>query len=431
MKQHFTPKKGWMNDPNGAIYINGEYHIFYQYYPDDTKWGPMHWGHAVSMDLVNWEHKDIALFPDELGFAFSGSCIYDETYNGRGALLAFYTAHNPETGEQQQCMAVSYDLEHFEKYEGNPILSNRKCDEGYLVDFRDPKVFKNPVKPGYSMILAAGSQLHFYYSENFKSWEKTSEFDPSQKGFGGICECPDCFSLEYEGEEYWILSLSSILSEEMLGNDLKQGQYPYPHVMQYFIGRFDGDEFKVIEDKEAAGLALLGKMFDKEIKQDKNPLILDFGPDNYAQVTFFGSPDKLMIGWGECWDYVNNTPERISEVGEKTRGKLTLARRVALRETNKGLRLSFEAVSDDFEEFELVSGTSITLFGESGRPVVITLDGDKIWVLRKPTPVTDKINAFSADRLLDGSCKFKVYRDGDYFEIYAEDGLCVFSIEAY
>lgn len=82
---HFTPQKGWMNDPNGMVYIDGEYHLFYQHYPDDIVWGPMHWGHAISRDLLHWEHKEIALYPDELGYIFSGSCIYDkENVSGLG-----------------------------------------------------------------------------------------------------------------------------------------------------------------------------------------------------------------------------------------------------------------------------------------------------------------------------------------------------------
>ena len=129
---HFTPKKGWINDPNGMVYIDGEYHLFYQHYPDDIVWGPMHWGHAVSNDLLQWEHKDIALYPDELGYIFSGSCIYDkENVSGLGTkdnppLIAFFTHHDPENGRQQQSIAYSLDKEHFIKYEGNPIITNAK-----------------------------------------------------------------------------------------------------------------------------------------------------------------------------------------------------------------------------------------------------------------------------------------------------------------
>ena len=127
---HFTPPKGWMNDPNGMVYMDGEYHLFYQHYPDDIVWGPMHWGHAISRDLLHWEHKKIALCPDELGYIFSGSCIYDkENCSGLGTketppLLAFFTHHDPKSGRQQQSIAYSLDKEHFIKYEGNPVIAN-------------------------------------------------------------------------------------------------------------------------------------------------------------------------------------------------------------------------------------------------------------------------------------------------------------------
>jgi len=125
-KYHFTPPKGWTNDPNGLVYINGVYHLFYQHYPHDIVWGPMHWGHAVSTDLLHWEHKPIAIYPTEEEYIFSGSCVYDkENVSGLGTkeqppLVAFYTAHNPVTGEEQQSIAYSTDFEIFTKYAGNP-----------------------------------------------------------------------------------------------------------------------------------------------------------------------------------------------------------------------------------------------------------------------------------------------------------------------
>lgn len=439
---HFTPEKGWCNDPNGTIYVDGKYHLFYQHYPDDTVWGPMHWGHAVSDNLMDWEHKTIALEPDELGYIFSGSCIYAESFMGQAALVAFYTAHNPDTGEQQQCLAYSFDFEHFKKYEGNPIIANSKAAADYMPDFRDPKVFRNPLKGGYTMALAAGTIIKFYHSRDLIKWDYTGEFDPSVKGFGGICECPDCFAIELTksvmanktgddtNENYWILSLSSILPEEKIGNDLKDGQYPYNRVMQYFVGQFDGNTFIRTEELQDKRAEIIGKMFGADVSE-KTPLIMDYGLDNYAMVTFTDVPEKspVMIGWGECWEYVNNTPLNLDNA---SRGKMTLPRTLQLVETPKGRRLAFSvSVNIPHETFELVDGQSITLYGENSKPLVITLADNKIWVLRKPSKVTDNHNSFCADRIFDGICEFEVYREGNYFEIFAEKGLCPFSVMLY
>lgn len=195
MKKHFEPSKGWMNDPNGTIVIDGTYHLFYQYYPDDIKWGPMRWGHAVSKDGITWEHRKIALFPDSLGYIFSGSCVLDtENASGLGdgstpPLIAIYTSHNPETLEQQQCIAFSLDYETFTPYAGNPVITNAKTKPGFKIDFRDPKVFKNPVTGGFSMALAVGPTIEFYHSLNLTDWEKTGTFDIESVGLKGICEC--------------------------------------------------------------------------------------------------------------------------------------------------------------------------------------------------------------------------------------------------
>jgi len=95
---HFTPKANWMNDPNGLVYQNGNYHLFYQYFPDSTVWGPMHWGHAKSKDLLHWEHRPVALYPDSLGYIFSGSAVIDKNNTsgfGKDAMVAMYTYHDP------------------------------------------------------------------------------------------------------------------------------------------------------------------------------------------------------------------------------------------------------------------------------------------------------------------------------------------------
>ena len=133
---HFSPAANWMNDPNGMVYYEGEYHLFYQYYPDSTVWGPMHWGHAVSPDMVSWEHLPIALYPDSLGYIFSGSAVIDwDNTSGLGdgeepPMIAIFTHHEME-GErnktntfQYQSIAYSNDRGRtFVKYDGNPVVS--------------------------------------------------------------------------------------------------------------------------------------------------------------------------------------------------------------------------------------------------------------------------------------------------------------------
>lgn len=411
---HFAPPTGWTNDPNGLVYIDGVYHLFYQHYPEDIVWGPMHWGHAVSTDLIHWEHKPIAIYPTEEEYIFSGSCVYDrENVSGLGTkeqppLVALYTAHNPATGEQQQCVAYSTDLENFKKFEGNPVIGNRKVTEAgsaienidYKKDFRDPKVFINTVKGGFSLVLAAGPKLEFYHSENLLSWEKTGEFDPGVWGFSGICECPDCFPLETEEGMKWILTVSMILSEDKVGKTVKERGFINSHVMQYFVGEFDGDTF---EDTECS----------------EEPLILDYGLDNYAMVSFLHSPEPLLLGWGENWDYVYKIP------AEKVRGKMTLARKCQLVKTNVGWRLRFEPA----ETIRIAEKDCWNTVISVGEQHIFTNENNEELVI-KVTENEIMVAGMSAKRVLHGDCKVTVIRDGSYFEIFSDDGFTVFSMSA-
>ena len=168
---HFSPQANWMNDPNGMVYYEGEYHLFYQYHPDSTVWGPMHWGHAVSSDLINWEHLPIALYPDELGYIFSGSTVVDwNNTSGLGTgeippMIAIYTYHLMEREKagafdyQTQAIAFSTDKGRtWTKYEGNPVLPNPG-----IKDFRDPKVSWDEVSGKWIMALAVLDHIRFYF----------------------------------------------------------------------------------------------------------------------------------------------------------------------------------------------------------------------------------------------------------------------------
>lgn len=414
---HFTPLKGWTNDPNGTICINGTYHLFYQHYPDDIVWGPMHWGHAISKDLIHWEHLPIALYPDALGYIFSGCCILDEdNVTGLGddshkALIAIYTSHNPDTEEQQQSLAYSLDYQTFTKYEHNPIIFNLKTNQNYKVDFRDPKVFKNPILGGYSLVLAAGNNIEFYHSNNLLDWDYTGNFDPFVEGFGGIQECPDLIYINHK----WVLTLSSILPEEL---ENKENGYQINRVMQYFIGDFDGKAFKVTEHY--------------------NPLIVDYGLDDYAIISITGCDTPTLIGWGENWKYVNDTPEN------KYRGKMTLAKKVTLIDTPQGLRLSFEPiytpdVKKNVKKGTIKEGQHLVLPDHNHPEIDIEVSAYEIKVTRitdtmacciKDLPA-NQYHIYKAKRLFKGDVDYTIIKDESYYELYFEKGCIMMSIDMY
>ncbi|MFN8354228.1 MAG: glycoside hydrolase family 32 protein [Spirosomataceae bacterium] len=312
---HFSPAKGWMNDPNGLVYYEGEYHLFYQHYPDSTVWGPMHWGHAVSTDLVHWQHLPIALYPDSLGYIFSGSAVVDSTNtsgfgkNGIMPLVSIFTIHNMEWEKagrkDRESQGIAYSLDKgrtWTKYAGNPVLKN-KGD----VDFRDPKVFWYAPTKRWIMPLAVGEHLEIFASPDLKNWEKTGEFGQNEGAHGGVWECPDLFPLKTkEGVEKWILI-----------QNMGRGAVNGGSGTQYFVGTFDGKTFK-----------------------NDNPsnqvLWLDYGADNYAGVTWFGAPNnrRLFIGWMSNWDdYANTVPT------STWRSALTVPRELSLVGTPEGLRL--------------------------------------------------------------------------------------------
>lgn len=274
-----------MNDPNGMVFFNNNYHLFYQYYPDSTVWGPMHWGHAVSTDLVHWKHKPIALYPDSLGYIFSGSAVADVNNtsgfgkDGQTPLVAIFTHHDP-AGEkagkntfQNQSIAYSTDNgETWTKYDSNPILKNPG-----IRDFRDPKVsWYEPTKK-WIMTLATLDRITFFSSPDLKHWTKESEFGEKVGAHGGVWECPDLFSLKYEGKDNWILIVS-----------INPGGPNGGSATQYFTGEFDGHTF---------------------IPYQTDTRWIDYGPDDYAGVTWSNTGNrKVFLGWMSNWQYANTVP---------------------------------------------------------------------------------------------------------------------------
>jgi fructan beta-fructosidase len=303
---HFSPKSNWMNDPNGMVYYHGEYHLFFQHNPDDQVWGPMHWGHAVSKDLIHWEELPIALFPDDLGWIFSGSAVVDINNtsglgeNSSDPLIAIYTYHNPklekEGSDQFQYQGIAYsndDGRTWTKYLGNPVLANPG-----IKDFRDPKVFWNEEKSKWNMVLAAKDHVNIYSSPNLLDWEFESEFGNTIGSHSGVWECPDLFQLEVENsdEKKWVMIVS-------VGSGAPNGGSG----TQYFVGDFDGSTFDCDYSK---------------------PTWVDYGKDNYAGVSWNNGPKddnrRIFLGWLNNWQYANDIPT------ENWRGSATLPRELSL-----------------------------------------------------------------------------------------------------
>lgn len=418
---HFTPPAMWTNDPNGMVYVNGIYHLFYQHYPEAPNWGPMHWGHAVSRDLLHWKHMPIALYPDELGMIFSGSCVYDrENTSGYGTkekppIVAVYTNHGRH-GLEQQSIAYSTDGIHFEKSYQNPVIPNPG-----ISDFRDPKAFYNPVKNCWSLVLATGDRVHFYKSEDLKRWEKTGEFGPEGNLASGVWECPDLFQVEAEdGRKLWVLIVSMTTTTE-------DGRCR----TQYFLGDFDGDKF-ILKQEE------------------KEPLWIDFGFDNYAGVTFQNLEEPLFLGWAMNWGYANETP-----TGEYC-GQMTLARSLRAVKTEKGYRLAasfaglekyqhsaypvnhMQRLYTDTFGMKVTGTKKITLSNALGQKLVIQVTEDEIFVDRTHAGE----HSFHEQFQMPQYCSVRIprmKRDGEMelifdvsvLEVLADDGLIPVSMVAY
>jgi fructan beta-fructosidase len=318
---HFTPPAGWMNDPNGMVYYEGEYHLFYQHYPDSTVWGPMHWGHAVSKDLMHWQHLPIALFPDSLGYIFSGSAVVDwKNTSGLGSktnppLVAIFTFHDAAEAEKGrndfQTQGIAYSLDKgrtWKMYDDNPVLRNPG-----IADFRDPKVSWNDISKQWIMSLAVKDHIEFYSSTDLKKWNKLSEFGQNIGAHGGVWECPDLFPLnDKNGNTKWILFVS-----------INPGGPQGGSATQYFVGNFDGQKFT---------------------SQDTITRWIDYGPDNYAGVTWSDIPRsdgrRLFLGWMSNWQYAQVVPT------EKWRSAMTLPREISLLRNVDVYELKFSPVRE-------------------------------------------------------------------------------------
>jgi fructan beta-fructosidase len=339
---HFSPATQWMNDPNGMVFYDGEYHLFYQFYPDSNVWGPMHWAHAVSKDMVYWDHLPIAIYPDSLGYIFSGSAVVDWNntsgfgINGKPPLVAMFTYHNVKAEKagrsdyENQGIAYSNDRGRtWIKYSGNPALINTSNHK----DFRDPKLVWDDDSKQWVVVLAVGDHTEFWGSPNLKKWRYLGEFGKELGAHGGVWECPDLFSIKVAGtgEKKWILIVN-----------LNPGGPNGGSGTQYFVGNFDGKQF--IPDPNFVQLVPKGK-----------GMWLDWGKDNYAGVTWSDVPSKdgrrLLLGWMSNWEYAQIVPTTV------WRNATTLPREMVLKQTQDGYRL----YSQPARELEKLRATAFQL----------------------------------------------------------------------
>jgi levanase/fructan beta-fructosidase len=346
---HFTPQKAWMNDPNGMFYLNGKYHLYFQYYPDDNVWGPMHWGHAISEDLISWKEQPIAIYPDSLGYIFSGSAVVDhKNTSGFGKdgivpVVAIFTYHDiikEKKGDIDfQSQAIAYSLDEgmtWTKYAGNPVIPNTG-----IKDFRDPKVIWNEAQKRWILVLATYGETFFYGSKDLKSWNYLSSFGEGVGEHGGVWECPDFFPIKAENsdEVKWVLLQS-----------LNPGHVNGGSGTQYFVGDFKNNEF-VLDEGFAQDLA------------EQKVIWLDHGRDNYAGVTWSNIPEsdgrKLFMGWMSNWDYALVVPTT------KWRSSMTLARELKLKKVNNSFRVESTPVKE-FDEYKevVLDSTNFKLKGQ-------------------------------------------------------------------
>ncbi len=384
---HFTCQSGWINDPNAPIFYEGKYHLFFQWNPVGRLWANMHWGHAVSDDLINWKQLDCVLYPDEMGDMFSGSAIVDHKNilglkeNQHETVVLFYSASGNRREINQgkgcvQCIAYSTDgMKTFKKYEGNPIIPAIK------IESRDPKVIYHEESGMYIMALYLGAgEFSFFKSANLTDWTYLNSYQhPTDR------ECPDFYRF---GDKYILAA----------ANDY------------YVVGSFD---------------------INKGFTPEKEPVRLGYGCE-YASQTFFGTKDKIKI----CWNIYNNLPVKNFNCTMSLPYKLEFdgeyLKNIPLIESEKlyeyekfvpGDRISLPMEAYDFE-MDIPEDCSLKLFGnpidiEKGRLRIKTLNGGTTEL-----PVSSKI------RIISDTYGLEIFTD-DYrkfaaFETVNEFGENVF-----
>ena len=396
---HHTPLYGWMNDPNGMFYKDGEWHLYYQYNPYGSLWENMTWGHSVSKDLIHWEALPLAIEADAIGTIFSGSCVVDKNNTagfGKDAIIAFYTS---AAESQTQSMAYSTDGGRtFTKYDKNPVVTFN------APDFRDPKVFWYEGTNRWIMMLAVGQEMQIWSSANLKDWNKESSFGSEYGCHGGVWECPDMLKI---GDK-WVL-ICNINPGGPFGGS----------ATQYFVGDFDGKKFTC-------------ESMPKVTKW------LDYGKDHYATVSFSNAPDGriTVLAWMSNWQYANQVPTKqfrsansiardlgLFKDGEETYVSVTPSKEMlAVRGAKiKKPSATCEIIVD-------VKGTmELTLSNVKGEQVVMNYDAQKQTFAMDRTKSGDSSfsEAFSATTVAPthGNMKqLRIFIDNCSIEAFASDG---------
>lgn len=346
---HFTTRRGWINDPNGLIYHDGEYHLFYQHNPYERDWGNMHWGHAVSTDLVHWTELPDALYPDMSGTMFSGSAVIDYGNTSgfgkkdRPAMVVAYTVDSPE----KQSQAIAYSLDKgrtFHKYEGNPVVDSHKMWNTH--DTRDPKVF--PYDGHWVMVLNERDGNSIYTSGNLRDWTYKSHTT-------GFWECPELFPLPVDGDPgkmMWVM---------------------YGASGTYMLGDFDGEKFTPRSGKYRFT-----------------------GGSIYAAQTINNIPGsdgrRIQIGWG-----------RIGHPGEIFNGQMLLPTELKLRTTKDGVRLTNMPVSE-IESLSVPAGSWSDLTQDEANRILAPFAGSdrlRIRVRLRLSHATDAFMYLNGRRIVD------------------------------
>ncbi|HEY8578221.1 MAG TPA: glycoside hydrolase family 32 protein [Devosia sp.] len=407
---HFAPRAGWMNDPNGLIRVDGVWHLFFQHDPKSVTNGPMHWGHATSLDLVHWSEKRVALSPTELGTCFSGSAV--ET--GDGEIKLFYTAHNhtPEGQDHQvQCLVhADRNLAWFTSEPSNPVVPNPG-----RIAFRDPKVIWHSDSAQWVMLVTEGQSIAFHVSRDLRSWKHVSSFGEGHgRHSDGPWECPDIVPLKApDGRTMWILIAG-----------LNPGGYAHGSGTQYFVGDFDGTRFS---NRNDAALELW----------------LDYGRDYYAAQTFFergGTESPVALAWASNWAYARQTPTH------EFRGSMSLPRELSLVETRKGLRVAARvprfvrealtkderpglSIHDFVESLDEGEELTITLFGEEEPHFVVCRDSSEKGTIRTRRGSVAGMDHFAHDYSVEfewpqgGALRGSLFLDRGLAELCLNDGL--------